>query len=254
MKIATDARDEPSVEIRPGVRRPDWSVLASPQSRQALAGRLAARSGLLERWAIRLETDADLVWRTVLRFYADIGDAPTRADVVAESRVAVGDIANLLDSLRSHDLIDLDSTGEIKLAYPFTQTPTGHRVHVGGHTLNALCAIDALGAAAMCRRDIEISSSCHHCGLAVQVATAAKGQALKSLMPAGAVVWYDFAYDSSAATSCCPAITFFCSDEHRRLWLRSQRPRRKGIDLRMDEALQVGRAIFGPVLMDASPG
>jgi hypothetical protein len=176
-----------------------------------------------------------------------------RTDIVAASRIAGGDVETLLNTLRSHDLIDLDLAGEVKLAYPFTRTPTGHRIHVGGNTLNALCAIDALGVAAMLQTDVAISSSCRQCGEAVQVVTAAKGMALKSLMPANAVVWYDFAYDSSAATSCCPAITFFCSDEHRRRWLQAQMPQRRGIDLAMNEALQVGQAIFGPVLMDSGP-
>jgi len=203
----------------------------------------------LDRWAIRLEADADLVWRTILRLYAELGHAPTRTDVVTASRIAAGDIETLLNTLRSHDLIDLDLAGEVKLAYPFTQTSTGHRIHIGGNTLNALCAIDALGVAAMLQMDIPISSSCHQCGEAVQVVTAEKGKALKSLMPVNAVVWYDFAYDGSAATSCCPAITFFCSDEHRRRWLQAQAPPRTGVDLAMNEALQVGQAIFGPVLI-----
>lgn len=253
MTIATHGPDEPSIEIRPGVRRPDWSILTNSQARQALAGRLSARAGLLDQWAIRLEADADLVWRTILRLYADLGHAPTRADLVAACRIAAGDIANLLDCLRSHDLIDLDRAGEVKLAYPFTQASTGHRIHVGGRALNALCAIDALGAAAMCRTDIAVSSSCHQCRETVSVVTTGQGKALKSATPSSAVVWYDFAYDGSAATSCCPAIAFFCSEEHRRLWLQAQTPRRKGIDLTMDEALQLGRAIFGPVLMDNGP-
>lgn len=253
MAIAAHRPDEPSVEIRPGVRRPDWSILTSSRARQALTGRLAAREGLLDRWATRLETDADLVWRTILHLYADLGHAPTRANLVAACRIAAGDIANLLDCLRSHDLIDLDPAGEVKLAYPFTQSSTGHRVHVGGQTLNALCAIDALGVAAMCRMDITVSSSCHQCRETVNVVTAGQGQALKSVTPGSAVVWYDFAYGGSAASSCCPAITFFCSDEDRRRWLQAQTPQRRGIDLAMNEALQVGQAIFGPVLMDNGP-
>lgn len=248
-----DAGDKPSVEIRPDINRPDWSVLTSPKACQALAGRFAARRGMLNRWAIRLEADADLVWRTIVRTYADLGHAPMRTDIVAASGIAVGDVEKLLGTLRSHDLIDLDLAGEVNLAYPFTQTSTGHRVHVGGKTLNALCAIDALGVAAMLQTDIAISSSCHQCGEAVQVVTAARGKALKSVVPASAVVWHDFAYDGTAATSCCPAIAFFCSDEHRRRWLQIQTPERRGIDLAMNEALQVGQAIFGPILLSNSP-
>jgi hypothetical protein len=153
--------------------------------------------------------------------------------------------------LRSHDLVDLDShTGDIKLAYPFTREDTGHRIDLHGRVLHALCAVDALGVAEMCRTDVAISSSCLHCGASVRVETASLGKTLKSVVPAGAVVWYDFAYDRNAATSCCPAIAFFCSDEHMHHWLSHARPWRSGIGLTMDEALEVGRAIFGPVLVE----
>jgi len=43
---------------------------------------------------------------------------------------------------------------------------------------------------------------------------------------------------------------FFCSGDHRQQWLDKQVPQRKGIGLTVDEALEVGRAIFGPVLVE----
>lgn len=61
-------------------------------------------------------------------------------------------------------------------------------------------------------------------------------------------MWYDFAYRGSACASCCPAIAFFCADEHLRRWLEAETPRRQGARLATDEALELGRAIFGPVL------
>jgi len=118
--------------------------------------------------------------------------------------------------------------------------------------LHTLCAIDALGVADMYGTDVAISSRCHHCGASVRVETASEGKALRNVTPSGAAVWYDFAYDARAATSCCPAIAFLCSDEHRGHWLNDQMPRREGIGLTIDEALEVGRAIFGPVLVERS--
>ncbi|MBN8945102.1 MAG: hypothetical protein J0H01_36705 [Rhizobiales bacterium] len=47
---------------------------------------------------------------------------------------------------------------------------------------------------------------------------------LRSVAPTGTVIWYDFAYDGSASTSCCPAILFFCSDEHLQRWRGVQTP------------------------------
>lgn len=242
----------PAVEIRPGVLRPDWTVAGTPRAREALAGRLAARAGLLDRWAVSLPADEDLVWRTILRLYAERGQPPSRAAIVAESRIATSDIAGLIAALRSHDLVDIDHQGDIKLAYPFTVANTEHRVDLHGKVLHALCAIDALGVADMYGTDVPITSLCHHCSAALCVETASQGKVLKNVVPDSSVVWYDFAYDGSAATSCCPAIAFFCSDEHLRVWLDHANPRRSGIRLTMDEALEVGRAIFGPVLVDTS--
>jgi hypothetical protein len=55
----------PALEIRPGVLRPDWSVATSEAARQALAGRVAGRAGLLEHWSKPLHPRADLVWQTL---------------------------------------------------------------------------------------------------------------------------------------------------------------------------------------------
>jgi hypothetical protein len=253
MDVTAQLPSDPAVEIRTGVFRPDWSVVTKGRAREALAGHLAARAGLLDRWALRLEAVEDLVWRTILRLYADYGRPPTLADIVSVSGIDPGDLKDALQTLRSHDLIDIDPhTRDIRLAYPFTQASTGHRVKIRGHVLHALCAIDALGVAGMYGTDVAISSPCHHCGAPVHVETASEGKALRNVSPSGAVVWYDFAYDASAATSCCPAIAFFCSDEHRRQWLNDQIPRRGGIGLTMNEALEVGRAIFGPVLVEGT--
>jgi alkylmercury lyase len=253
MDVTAQLPSGPAVEIRAGVFRPDWSVVTKERAREALAGRLAARAGLLDRWPLRLEAVEDLVWRTILRLYADCGRPPTLADIVSASGIAPGSLKGVLQTLRSHDLIDLDPpTGDLRLAYPFTQASTGHRVEIRGHILHALCAIDALGVASMYGTDVAISSPCHHCGAPVHVETASEGKLLRNVSPSGAAVWYDFAYGANAATSCCRAIAFFCSDEHRRQWLDDQMPRRDGIGLTIDEALEVGRAIFGPVLVEGT--
>jgi len=70
----------------------------------------------------------------------------------------------VLRTLRSHDLIDLDPhTGNLGLAYPFTQAATGHRVKIRGHVLHVLCAIDALGVAGMYGTDVAAITSSKEC-------------------------------------------------------------------------------------------
>src|SRR5260370_27069393 len=71
--------------------------------------------------------------------------------------------------------------------------------------------------------------------------------------PADAVVWYDLAYSGRAAASCCPAIAFFCSGAELQRWLSGQSPPRADNLLTLDEALEVGRALFEPVFAEAKP-
>ncbi len=154
----------------------------------------------------------------------------------------------LLLELQERDLLGMDLAADaIIYAYPFTSQPTEHRINLGGCTLNALCAIDALGAGSMCRADATITSSCRLCGTTIEIGTVQCGTARGRARPASTVVWYDLAYAQAAATSCCPSIGFFCCDEHLQQWMAAQTAARAGYRLGLDEALEVGRAIFGPV-------
>jgi alkylmercury lyase len=253
MAIASRMADDTAVEIRPGVFRPDWSVVTNPTAREALGGRMAARASLLQRWSQVLDKSEDLIWRSLLQLYADRGRPPSQDELVTETGLQPDRIAELLRNLERRDLVGLEpGSDRIFRAYPFTESTTGHEVELKGRRLKAPCAVDALGVASMYHSDVSIQSPCRFCGMTIRIATAAQGQALHSVSPEEAVVWYDFAFEGSAATSCCPVIAFFCSERHLRSWLDNQKPQREGVCLRMDEALQVGRAIFGPVL--AAPG
>lgn len=247
-------RTETAVEIRPGVYRPDWSVVMTPAARAALGGRSAARAGLLDMWSHALDAAEDLVWRTTLRLYGDKGRPPRIDEIANGSGVSEDRVRALLRKLQLRDLVGLEpGTNTIRYAYPFTQAETGHLVWLRGKVLYALCAIDALGVGTMYRTDVTVQSTCRMCGEMVHVETSDEGRALLSMSPAEAVVWYDFAYDGdAAASSCCPTIAFFCSSEHLQRWLDEQIPGRQGVTLAMDEALEVGRAIFGPILREPS--
>lgn len=243
--------DEPAVEIRPGVLRPDWSVVATTAARQALRGRVAGRTGLLEHWSKPLDADADRVWQTLLRMFVHEGRPPRATEIATEIRMPSESVTAILHELERRDLIGLKpGTDMIRFAYPWTTSPGGHRVALGGHALWALCAIDALGAARMYRADASIDSTCTFCANKIYVATALHGRALRTMSPPDAVVWYDFAFAGCAAASCCPSIVFFCSNVHLQAWLGAKSPRPDGVRLRMAEALEVGGAVFGPILRE----
>lgn len=236
-----------AIEIRPGVFRPDWSAAQSPAAQKALAGR-AARPGLIDKWLHALTPDEDRVWRSVLQLYADLGRPPALAEIGRHAKLPESAVSGLLQKLEQRDLLGRDHAGAVCYAYPFTGTATGHRMTLGAREVNALCAIDALGTGAMCGSDISVQSSCSLCSDPIHVRTEDRGRRLAEVSPATTVVWYDFAYSGCAAASCCPTIAFFCQADHLRQWLEAQEPRRHGARLAIDEALEVGRAIFGPLL------
>jgi hypothetical protein len=251
MPSKKNSADDPAVEIRPGVLRPDWSVVTTSAARQALRGRVAGQSGLLEHWSQPLDADADRVWQTLLRLFVRDGRPPRVVEIAAESKLPWDSVTAILHELERRDLIGLKpGTDMIRFAYPWTASPSGHRVALGGHALWALCAIDALAAARMYRTDASINSACSYCANKIYIATALHGRALRTMSPPEAVVWYDFAFAGCAAASCCPSIVFFCSDAHLEAWLSARAPRPQGVRLSMAEALEVGGAIFGPVLSD----
>lgn len=236
------------VEIRPGVRRPDWSVVTLPAAGEALRARSLSRPSLIDCWLVALNPAEDLAWRRVLVLFADLGRAPGAAEIADDTGVGEESVRHVLEILQRYDLVGLsEGDGRIVTAYPFTDRATGHVVTLGARRLNALCAVDALGAGAMYQRDVAVESRCRACDGPIRIATADLGKTVSTVSPPETVVWYDTSYDGSAASSCCTRIAFFCSDGHLNEW----RGGRSGHRLSVEEALEVGRALFAPVLVDA---
>jgi hypothetical protein len=111
---------EPAGEIRAGVFRPDWTTITSAGARTALAGRMAARSGLLDKWSQQLGTAEDCVWRAILRLYADRGRPPEADDIVAETGIAADEVKRLFHSLaikKTRDYRDINKYSVARMAF-----------------------------------------------------------------------------------------------------------------------------------------
>lgn len=246
----TDGRLE--IELAPGVVFPNWSVVSSETVAEAL-GAIFEAFGVERRWA-GMGGDEDRVRRAVLTQYAETGHAPSPAHLADATGLSLEDVGRLLRGLSARDLVVLDESGEtITGAYPFTERDTGHRVHLGGRRLNAMCAIDALGTGAMCGENSVIESSCRNCDRPMQVETRDGGRAIKSVSPENPIVWSGIQDTGGcSADTMCTVMAFFCSDDCLGSWRSANASGTAGYRLSIDEGLQAGKAIFMPLLAAAS--
>ena len=244
---ATDADPRISILLRPGVWLPDWSAARSDIARAAL-GDIVGAFGI-DDWEAFSE-DEDRVRRTVLEHYARHGRAPAPAALAETTGLSPEKIRSLVRGLKKRDLIVLDASGEtITGAYPLTDRRTEHTVRLGDSAIHAMCAIDALGVGKMYGRDVEIESSCRASGAPIRVTTAANGAAIKSVSPTSAVVWSGIRDTGGcAADTLCTIMAFFVSDDALETWRNVEYPDTPGHRLTAEQAMQVGAAIFGPML------
>lgn len=232
-----------SISSRPII--PDWSVVTAAAARRAIEGILKA--GHYDSRFGGLEANTANVLAQVLRLYVQVGHAPTVHEIAVRTRLSEHVVRDRLVRLRERDLILLDpGQGAIVGAYPFTEADTGHSVTFDktGTTLATMCAIDALGAGAMCREDVTIRSTCRSCEIPVIARTADQGMVLVEVTPVESVVWVGLKRSSGcAADSLCPALLFFCRDEHLERWCANG-VAGDGYRLSIEEAFQVGKALF----------
>jgi hypothetical protein len=241
-----------AAELRPDVHRPDWSKVTLLKARDVLQRRLAAHPAGVARWE-GLDAGEDKALVATLGHFIRHGRAPSREAIADATGQSPNEVRSALESLRMRDLVVLDQFGaSIRAAYPFAAYSTGHRITLSGQAIDSLCAIDALGAGAMCGTESSIESKCAQCGVPIHITTSRGGLELEAVEPASAVVWYSLAFDGYVAQSCCPSTLFFCSDDHLTAWCAGNSARTTGDRLEMDEALEIGIALFEPLLR-ASP-
>src|SRR5438034_5938280 len=122
--------------------------------------------------------------RAVLRRFLATGAPPT-ARWVRQAAADAGLDASAVNELAAADAVHV-ANGVVAVAYPFSGTPTPHRVALDGlPAVYAMCAIDALGLPAMAGRDGRITSADPNDGTPVEVTV--RGAAW-SWDPAGMVV------------------------------------------------------------------
>jgi len=187
--------------------------------------------------------------RAVLRRFLATGAPPT-ARWLRQAAADAGLGAVAVDELAAADAVHVVN-GVVAVAYPFSGTPTPHRVELDDlPAVYAMCAIDALGLPLMAGRDGQITSADPHDGTPI-VVTARGGT--WSWAPATAVVVAgpatDCGTECSSFETMCPNTVFHASPESARAYLASHGDLDAQI-LGQDTAIECGRLNFGTLLTD----
>jgi hypothetical protein len=145
--------------------------------------------------------------------------------------------------LARQDLVHLGADGEISVAYPFSGLPTRHRVMLGGEAEAwAMCAIDALGMAAMLGKAVEVRSRDPVTEELIEVSLTPQGE--QKWRPVEAVVLAGRTCEGPGYRSWCDVLNFFSSRTNAERYL-AERPELRGQSVTIPEAVAVGSAIFG---------
>lgn len=144
--------------------------------------------------------------------------------------------------------------GTIRAAYPFSFDPTIHRVVIGGATLYANCAVDAVAVPPMCEEAVEVSSECGLCRGPITVTM--HGDRVLGTQPAAPVVFYpssDCCAEGPAILTRCPYINFFCSRDHSMRW-QAAHPEQRGTVFTLGEATAFAHEHFAWVIRSVRSG
>ena len=216
----------------------------------------------LEKRQRALAPQLRMVHRAVLRSLAETGTPPRQAEIagmLGSKQSAVHALATLgkndlvvlnapvtLDE-KTHQLVAPDAV-EVLGAYPMTTEKTPHRVEINGHSVNAMCAVDALSLSPMFGQDTRIESRCHVTGAPIRIRQS--GMEIMEAMPSPEVRvgirWQSAC--ASAAHTLCTEMVFLKDAQTARAW-RETDPASIEV-LTLPEAIELGAAFFVPLVED----
>jgi Alkylmercury lyase len=209
----------------------------------AAAGIPPSKLGAARR--ARLSDSERELYFWILRRFVTHG-RPTSADLAAKVERLGLDFRGASETLAREDLIHLNASGEVAVAYPFSGPATTHQVRFqNGNETYAMCAIDALGIAPMFDESVEIASRDPLTGGSIHVRLASGREGTwepeSAVVVAGVI---DRSGDSFRG--CCPVLNFFVSAENGERWLE-QHQDVHGLVVSMPEAIATGGAVFRDV-------
>ena len=205
-----------------------------------------ARGGIAASQA-KLPATLRVLHQALLREFLLAGRPPT-ADRIHELALIFSlDPADGIARLAAADLVHLDPAGDrVRFAYPLSAGQSGHRVTLdGGPTLNAMCAIDALGVPLMARAAGTVVSRDPRTGAEIRIRMIDSSNV--DWQPTTAVVLLAASECSGPIAAACQHTTFHDSRESAESAL-AEHAGRTGKVLAQDEAVAIAKTEFGPLL------
>jgi len=183
----------------------------------------------------------------ILGHFARTGE-PLPRDRIAQQLGEDG-VDAALARLAEDDLVVLTpDRRNIAGAYPFTAEERVHAVLVNGHTVHAMCALDALAIAPMFEAAVRIDSRCHVTDTPVEIHM--QGAELLSARPGDVRVGIRWQGTSGcAAQSLCLEMVFLGDAESAQGWRQQDSDNISVFEL--PDAVRFAAAYFLPLLEDA---
>jgi hypothetical protein len=182
------------------------------------------------------------VWRAVLTRLLFRSPVDT-ASLSVTTGLPDAAVEEALAALRDAGVIHR-AGGIVVAAYPLSGVPTRHRLHVGGTTTYACCAIDALAIPFLVDGPVNLASECAECDESITVRM--DGERVLAVAPESPIVFYverGCCETGPAVITRCPHINFFCGVEHASRWLADRRDLR-GPLLSVPQAIAAAREQF----------
>jgi len=192
----------------------------------------------------RLEPALRRLHIAILDHFASAGTALGREQAAA--LLGGVDVDAALQRLAQDDLVVLSPDhGSINGAYPFTAEERVHAVLINGHTVHAMCALDALAIAPLYETATRIDSRCHVTDAPVEIHM--QGAELLSAKPGEVRVGIHWqATSGCAAQSLCMEMVFLADADTAQRW-QQQDPGNTDL-YELPEAVAFATAYFRPLL------
>jgi len=191
----------------------------------------------------KLNHETAYVYQMILGSYVFQGRTLNKSEI----SVQVGNLDQVINTLRMNDMVVFDANDEPIGAYPFTMEPRDHKVSINDHTVYAMCALDALAISPMFKLKTHIDSSCHISGASIsidQLDQEVLNRAENTDIHFG--INWNSAANNCCATSLCSEMIFLKNNEIAHAWFIGDSQNREIFAL--DDAIDFAAQYFTPLI------